>query len=78
MPLIMAAPGEKVRVVGFLGGRGLGHRLASMGLNQGAEVQVIKSGGPGPLIVASGQTRIALGHGMAKHIVVSMTPDQEG
>ena len=77
MPLVMASPGEKVRVVGLLGGKGVGHRLASMGLNQGAELEVIKSGGPGPMIVASGETRIALGHGMAKQIVVSIALDQE-
>jgi len=73
MPLAMATPGERVRIVGFMGGRGVERRLTSMGLNQGAEVEVIKSSGPGPLIVASGETRIALGFGMAQQILVSLT-----
>ena len=72
MPLTMASPGERVRIIGFMGGRGMERRLTSMGLNRGADVEVIKSSGPGPLIVASRETRIAIGYGMAKHILVSM------
>jgi Fur family ferric uptake transcriptional regulator len=71
MPLVMASPGEQVRIVGFRGGKGMERRLTSMGLNRGAEVEVIKSNGPGPLIVASRETRIALGAGMAGKILVS-------
>jgi Fur family ferric uptake transcriptional regulator len=74
IPLAMAAPGERVKLVGFLGGRGMEMRLTSMGLNRGTELMVIKSSGPGPIIVASRETRIALGHGMAKHILVSVIP----
>jgi len=73
MPLVMASPGEQVRIVEFHGGRGMERRLTSMGLNRGAEVEVIKTSGPGPLIVASGETRIALGAGMAKKIFVTAT-----
>ena len=77
MPLTMATPGERVRIVGFMGGRGAERRLTSMGLNQGAEVEVIKSSGPGPLIVASRETRIALGFGMARKIMVSTAQNNE-
>jgi Fur family ferric uptake transcriptional regulator len=78
MPLVMTSPGEQVRIVGFRGHRGMERRLTSMGLKRGAEVEVIKSSGPGPLIVASQETRIALGAGMAKKILVTATPqDQE-
>ena len=71
MPLVMASPSERVRIVGFRGGKGMERRLTSMGLNRDAEVEVIKSNGPGPLIVASRETRIALGVGMAKKILVT-------
>jgi Fur family ferric uptake transcriptional regulator len=71
MPLAMASPGEQVRIVGFRGGKGMERRLTSMGLNQGAEVEVIKSSGPGALIVACRETRIALGAGMAGKILVT-------
>ena len=73
MPLIMASPGEQVRIVGFQGHRGMERRLTSMGLKRGAEVEVIKSSGPGPLIVASQETRIALGAAMARKILVAPT-----
>ena len=78
MPLAMASPGEHVRIVGFRGGKGMERRLRSMGLNQGADVEVIKSSGPGALIVASGETRIALGFGMAKKILVTTIIDTHG
>ena len=77
IPLTMASPGERVRIMGFMGGKGLERRLTSMGLNRGADVEVIKSSGPGPLIVASRGTRIAIGYGMAKHILVSMAHNTE-
>ncbi|MBN1255722.1 MAG: transcriptional repressor [Deltaproteobacteria bacterium] len=78
IPLIMASPGEQVRIVGFRGHRGMERRLTSMGLKRGGEVEVIKSSGPGPLIVASGETRIALGAMMAKHIMVTtITQDKK-
>ncbi len=77
IPLSMASPGERVRVVDFIGGRWAERRLTSMGLYRGAEVEVIKSRGPGPLIVASRETRIALGYGMATHILVSMAQRTE-
>jgi Fur family ferric uptake transcriptional regulator len=77
MPLPMASPGERVRIVEFLGGKGMERRLTAMGLNRGADVEVIKCSGPGPLIVASRETRIALGYGMAKHILVSMTQNTD-
>ncbi len=77
IPLTMATPGERVRIVGFLGARAMGRRLTSMGLNVGAEVEVIKSSGPGPLIVVSRETRVALGYGMAKQILISVTHNTE-
>jgi Fur family ferric uptake transcriptional regulator len=77
VPLTMATPGETVRIMEFRGGTGVEGRLRSMGLARGVEVEVIKSSGPGPLIVASGETRIALGFGMAKKILVSMARHKE-
>jgi Fur family ferric uptake transcriptional regulator len=77
IPLTMASPGERVRIIGFVGGKGMERRLTGMGLNRGADVEVIKSSGPGPLIVASRETRIALGYGMAKNILVSMAHNNE-
>ncbi len=71
MPLAMAGTGQKVWVHSLAGGRGMEQRLASMGLNVGSEVEVISKGHSGPVIVATGNTRMAIGSGMAHKIIVS-------
>jgi Fur family ferric uptake transcriptional regulator len=78
IPLAITSPGERVLIVGWRGENNIERRLASMGLKRGTEVEVIKSSGPGPLIVASQETRIALGSGMAKKILVTTvgTPER--
>ncbi len=71
MPLSMVQPGQKVRLVTVQAGRGLKTRLAEMGLVPGVELEVINSNSAGPFIVAIKQSRIMLGRGMARRIVVS-------
>ena len=71
MPLIMASPGERIKVVHI---KGCGqHRttLNSMGITVGTELQVI-SGNGGPLVVAVKGTRVALGRGAAQKVMVSV------
>lgn len=70
IPLTMASRGERVCIVGFDGGKGAQRRLSAIGLRRGAEVEVINGSGPGPIILACGMGRIALGFGMAKRILV--------
>lgn len=69
-PLTMAAEGERVRIQSLQGGKGLMLRLTELGLNQGAELRVVQRQGCG-LVVARGETRIALGGGMATKILVT-------
>ena len=71
MPLAMASAGESIRIVSLAGGRGMQQRLASMGLNVGSEIEVIKRGLPGPFLISAGDTRLAIGAGMAHKIMVS-------
>jgi len=66
----MVAPGERVRVAGFDGGRGLRARLTALGLAPGTELAVISNRGRGPFIVAVKGTRIMLGRGVANQIRV--------
>jgi len=68
-PLTMAAEGETVRIVGLMGGTGLDRRMTEMGLNVGAEV-VVRNRQGGGLVVMRGETRYALGGGMAHKIMV--------
>lgn len=69
-PLAMASEGERVRIESILGGGAISRRVAEIGLNVGSEVFVRQRQGAG-LIVARGETRIAIGGGMALKIMVS-------
>ncbi|WP_341643473.1 FeoA family protein [Thauera sp. SDU_THAU2] len=69
-PLAMAGEGEPVRVVGILGGSSMALRVAELGLNVGSELVVRQRQGSG-LVVGRGETRFALGGGMAHKILVA-------
>lgn len=65
--------GEKGIVVGLLGGRQCQHRLVSMGINVGCEIEILHSshGQGGPTLVKAGETRLAVGRGMADKVLVA-------
>ena len=69
-PLMMADEGARVRVVALKGGAGLDRRMSEMGLHVGAELLVLLRQGGG-LVVLRGDTRFALGGGMAHKIMVA-------
>ena len=62
--------GEVVRVRRLLGGHTFLSRLASLGFTPGAQLRVIQNYGHGPIIVALRDTRVALGRGEARKILV--------
>ena len=68
--LAMSDEGMPVKVVALLGGNGLHRRMTEMGLNVGAELVVRQRMG-GRLVVPRGETRYALGNGMAHRIMVA-------
>ncbi|MDR3159311.1 MAG: ferrous iron transport protein A [Zoogloeaceae bacterium] len=70
IPLPFAGPGEPVRITGIGHGRDLEKRLAAMGLTLGSELCLMQQEG-GNLVVAVGNTRLALGHGLAQKILVT-------
>ncbi len=72
LPLTMLPPGRPARVVEVRAGRQLRDRLAGMGLVPGRVVRVLRDNG-GPLLVAVGETRLAVGRGMAHKILVTET-----
>lgn len=76
-PLSTIAAGKKGMVIALAGGRQFQDRLVSMGLNVGCEIEVVHSsnGRCGPTLVATGETRLAVGHGMADKILVAVDPD---
>ncbi len=69
MPLIYAKPGEVLHIRSIGGGRNLSKRLAEMGLYPGSTIKIISNQG-GPVIIAVGETRLAIGRGMAAKIFV--------
>lgn len=70
MPLSFAEEGEHGIIEEFMGGSGAQLRLATMGLRRGDEVEVITNRGEGQVVVAVNSTRLAMGRGIAKKILV--------
>lgn len=68
-PLAMAQEGERVRIERLNGGHGLEMRLTSLGLNVGSELTISHRQGA-EMVVIRGETRLALGAGMAQRIWV--------
>ena len=71
LPLVMAARGEKVKVVALNGGRQIQKRLTDMGITPGVCLQVINNNPSGPFIVAMQESRLALGAGIAQNVLVT-------
>ncbi len=69
MALSMASPGEKLVLSHIAGGRQMRAQLKEMGLTEGVELEVLSDCG-GPVVVAVGGTRLALGRGVAAKIMV--------
>lgn len=69
-PLAEAANGTKAIVVALRGGNEFQSKVTSMGLYVGCQIEALIGGSEGRMIVAIGDTRIALGHGMAEKIMV--------
>lgn len=78
MPLPMAATGKKIRIFSLEGGQGMQERLTSMGLGPGSEIEVLKRGAPGPFVLAVQETRLAIGEGMARKIIITEEMDFRG
>jgi ferrous iron transport protein A len=69
-PLSLAPTGEPVAIVDVRAGARLRQRLTEMGLVPGIVVEVVQSLGHGPVIVALGDTRLALGRGASHKVLV--------
>ena len=62
--------GESVQIEKMKGGHHFLSRLASLGFTPGAQLRVIRNHGHGPIIVSLRDTRVALGRGEAKKILI--------
>ncbi len=70
LPLTDSEKGSRVSAVGLTGGGCLARRLTDMGLYRGATIEVLSGGRHGPVIIRLGSSRLALGRGMARKILV--------
>jgi len=73
IPLNQLTSGHKARVYGLRGGRGFIGRLVTLGFTPGTVVEMVQNVGRGPLIVLVRGTRIALGRGEARKILVTVS-----
>lgn len=71
MPLVMAKPGERLKIVDFSGGADARMRLTSMGFRLGDEIEVVTNQSTGQLVVAVDFRRYILGRGLAQKITVT-------
>ncbi|AEH24618.1 FeoA family protein [Pyrococcus yayanosii] len=70
MLLTALREGEEGVVVDILGSPNVRARLIALGIAPGVRIRVIKAQGPGPMIIAVGALRVAIGWGIANKIVV--------
>jgi len=68
-PLTGIKAGSFAIVKEVRGGKNVRNRLMEMGIIEGAAIRVVANSG-GPLIVQLGNSRFAMGRGMAEKIVV--------
>jgi len=71
LPLMLADVGQRVRVVALRGGVLLDRRMTEMGIHIGAELTIHQREGGG-VVLKRGETRFALGGGMAHKIMVEL------
>lgn len=75
MPLAMAKPGERVMIKEMTGGRIARVRLTNMGLRPGDYIEIINNTGLGRIILGRGNSRLAIGRGIAQKIMVALADD---
>lgn len=75
-PLSNAVAGDSLIIAGLRAGKGLGRRLADLGLPIGSRIEVVHRQHGGRLVVARELSRVALGAGMTQKIMVTRANGQ--
>jgi len=75
-PLSLAPAGEPLVIVDVRAGERLRRRLTGLGLVPGTIVEVVQSLGHGPVIVAVGNARLALGRRASRRVLVEPAADE--
>jgi ferrous iron transport protein A len=74
-PLVLAAEGERVRVVALASRQGMDGKLADLGLCPGTEVTIVNREQGGRMLIARDDMRLALGPGVAHRVLVARIED---
>jgi len=64
VPLTLMNKGEKGTLKRIVGGAGKVRRLAAMGVRVGSQIQLLQNNRGGPVMVKSGESRVAIGRGL--------------
>jgi len=71
VPLTTLLPGERAKIIALEHGKGRQHHFRTMGLMEGKIVKVIAAQpARGPFVIDVEGTQIAIGRGMARHILI--------
>lgn len=62
--------GRAARIIFIDGGMGAQHRLVELGLLPGEKITMLHNSGAGPVTVTVKGSKLSLGHGLAKKIIV--------
>jgi ferrous iron transport protein A len=64
--------GSRGRIVEVVGGRGVTLKLSAQGIVPGATVQKTSELRGGPVLLRVGGTQVAVGRGLARHVLVEV------
>ncbi len=71
LPLFMAGIGDRLRIASISAGHTAQARLIELGLLVGQEITVLQRQHRGPMVVAVGDARVALGFGLSSKVFVT-------
>ncbi|NJK82206.1 MAG: ferrous iron transport protein A [Chloroflexaceae bacterium] len=76
LTLSLVPPGQRVRVLDVRADQKTSHRLSELGIVRGATLRIVQDDG-GTLLVAVGDTRLGLAHGLAHRVQVVITEEEQ-
>ena len=75
IPIHLAGEGERLKIAALVGGKNFRDRIFGMGLNIGAEIDILQNVGNGPVLITLNGSRLFLEGGMANKILVVVIED---
>lgn len=70
LPLPLSTDGEQVEVTSIIAGPDMRKRLGDLGVIPGKSLKVVQKAGGGMIVIAIGDTRLALDPSMARTVLV--------